>query len=267
MWTSAAATITFSADADAAGHRLLLMRTVLVILAVLVFTPFYASVILVAALFRVRPGERSIYAWAPREWSRRICAAAGAKVITHGFERFRDPAPVVLLANHGSWFDVFALCSTLPRYAFVAKAELGEIPLFGRASRIVGQIFIERSNRKAAFAEYEKAAVRIREGTTVVIFPEGSRGTEPTVRPFKKGPFVLAIASGVPIVPILIHGSYDVHHKGSKRIRSHDIHLHALDEVPTAGLTYDDRDALARRVHERLRVAQRTLYGLESAPW
>jgi 1-acyl-sn-glycerol-3-phosphate acyltransferase len=243
------------------------MRTALALAAVLLLTPYYAGLILLASLAGVKPREGNVYWWAPRIWSRRICRAAGAQVVTHGLERISDASPRILVSNHVSWFDVWALCGVLPRYAFVAKAELGRIPLFGRAAKVVGQVFIERANRKAAFAEYEKAAARIREGTTVVIFPEGTRGTDYALRPFKKGPFVLAIASAAPIVPLLIHGSMEVHKKDTFRVHKHDIHIHVLDPIPTAGLTYDDRDALAGRVYEAMSRAQKELYGIESPRW
>ena len=84
----------------------------------------------------------------------------------------------------------------LPRYKFVAKAELFKVPIFGRAMRAAGMIEIQRDNRKAAFGAYDVAAERIRDGNSVVVFPEGTRGHAYPLRPFKKGPFVLAIAAG-----------------------------------------------------------------------
>src|SRR5207249_2699146 len=95
-----------------------------------------------------------------------------------------------------SWFDVPALAKILPRYKFVAKAELFKVPIFGRGMRIVGMIEIQRENRKAAFGAYDVAAEKIRSGSSVIVFPEGTRGHAYPLRPFKKGPFVLAIAAG-----------------------------------------------------------------------
>ena len=140
------------------------------------------------------------------------------------------------------------------------------MPLFGGAARAVGTIPIERENRKAAFQSYEEAAVRIRDGRSVVVFPEGTRGWTYEMRPFKKGTFVLAIAAGVPVVPTLIHGTVEVLPRGSFWLRAGRVDVHLLEPVPTAGLTYDDRDRLARDVYARLADAQRALYGVESPP-
>ncbi len=91
------------------------------------------------------------------------------------------------------------------------------MPLFGRAAGEVAAIYIERNNRKAAFSAYEEAAERIKGGLNVVVFPEGTRGRTYELRPFKKGPFVLAIAAQVPIVPVITWGSKEVQAKGEIR--------------------------------------------------
>jgi len=241
------------------------IRTALVLAAFLVFTPWYAALIIGASLLGVPYREGSVLAWGPRAWSRKICWAAGVRVETHGnFGLITSPAPRVIVANHVSWFDVFALASVLPRFAFVAKAELRKIPLFGPSAEASGQVFIERANRKAAFAEYEKAAERIGEGTTVVIFPEGTRGSDYPLRRFKKGPFVLAISAQAPVVPVLVHGSIEVLKKGDYRVRAGVIHIHVLDPIPTTGMTYDERDKLARLTYAAMARAQEELYGIRS---
>ncbi len=243
------------------------MRTFIVWTGLLVLTPFYATVTWVAALLGVKDREGSIYRRAPKAWARALCRLAGVRVVVHGMERLHDGTPRILMANHISLFDVFALAAVLPRMVFVAKAELGRIPIFGRGARAAGQLFIERGNRKAAFAAYEVAAARIRDGATVIVFPEGTRGASRELRPFKKGPFVLAISAGVPIVPVLIHGAFEVQRKGSLRVEPGEIHLHFLDDIATGGLTYEHRDQLAQKVHAVMRREQHTRYGVESPPW
>lgn len=239
-----------------------MIRTAFVIGVLLVITPIYAVIILGSALLRIPYRDGGVFWWAPSQWCRIVCWAAGAKVITHGYEKIVDRTGRILAANHNSWFDVFALASTLPRYAFVAKAELAKIPLWGASARATGQVFIERDNRKAAFAIYEDAAKRIREGTTVVIFPEGTRGHDYRLRHFKKGPFVLAIAAQAPVYPVVVHGSIEVLGKGSWRVKSNDVHVHVLEPISTTGMTYDDRDVLAGKVHAAMAVALKELYGV-----
>ncbi|MEW5918240.1 MAG: lysophospholipid acyltransferase family protein, partial [Gemmatimonadota bacterium] len=127
-----------------------------------------------------------------------------------------------------------------------------------------GMIAIERENRKAAFASYDLAAAQIRRGASVVVFPEGTRGHSYALRPFKKGPFVLGIAAQVPLVPCIIHGTMAIQPKGSFRVRSGEVDVHFLEPIPTAGLTYDDRDQLARETSQRMTDALHREYGITS---
>jgi 1-acyl-sn-glycerol-3-phosphate acyltransferase len=189
--------------------------------------------------------------------------AGGVQVRVHGAERIGNGRePRIFASNHVSWYDVFVLAATLPRYAFVAKAELLRIPIFGPGARAVGTVPIERDNRKSAFASYEAAAVQVRAGRPIIVFPEGTRGRAYALRPFKKGPFVLAIAAQVPVVPMIVYGTMAIMPKGSWRIRPGVVDLHLLEPVPTAGLTYDDRDTLSATVHDRMAELLERQYGV-----
>src|SRR5512133_2143164 len=240
------------------------MRTVLVFLTLITMTPFFGLMVIIAALVGVKDAEGSIYDHAPRWWARCLVSAAGIRVRLHNEGRMRTGAPRIYVSNHISWFDVLTLAAVLPRYKFVGKAELFKIPLFGRAAHAAGMIAIQRDNRKSAFESYRVAAERIRAGASVVVFPEGTRGRSYALRPFKKGPFVLAVAAGVPIVPAIIHGTIEVLPRGSFWVRSRAIDVHFLDPVPTAGLEYEDRDRLMRAVYERMAAGFKKIYGVES---
>lgn len=229
------------------------LRTVFTVLVAVVLTVVFATIVLVAALLRVPDaGPRGLYARIPRAWSRAILWAAGVRVRLHGLERLRAGGPFIFTSNHVSLFDIPALVSVLPRHYFVAKAELFRIPVFGAGIRAVGTIPIERENRKAAFVAYDVAAERIRRGASVIVFPEGTRGTSYPIRPFRKGPFVLAVKAGVPVVPCVVHGTIEVLPKKSLRIHPGTVDVHVLEPVPTAELDYDDRDALAHAVRDRM---------------
>jgi 1-acyl-sn-glycerol-3-phosphate acyltransferase len=165
-----------------------------------------------------------------------------------------------------SWYDIPALGFFLPRAKFVAKAELFKIPVLGAAMRSVGMVPIERANRRAAFGAYDEASRRIRDGNSVIVFAEGTRGDEYPLRPFKKGPFVLAINAGAPIVPVLIYGAREVIRRGSVWVHPVKIHVHLLEPVAVEGYDYDERDALAEKVRSRIAEALESLYGIESPP-
>ncbi|MGI8510553.1 MAG: lysophospholipid acyltransferase family protein [Gemmatimonadaceae bacterium] len=237
-----------------------ILRTILTMLIILVLTVVMVALLLVAVLLRVphRPG--SMYERLPRFWSSAILWSAGVKLRVHGRDRVKQGGPFIFTSNHVSLFDIPALVVTLPPHYFVAKAELFKIPVFGPGIRAVGAIPIRRDNQKAALGAYDTAVDRVRAGASVVVFPEGTRGTSYPVRPFKKGPFVFALNAGVPIVPCLVHGTIEVLPKNSIWLHAGGIDIHILEPIPTAGMTYRDRDALALQVHDRMAEAMKTLY-------
>lgn len=242
------------------------MRTLIAAPALLLLTIVFGSIVIVAQALGVPDGAGSIYEKCARWWAQGMLLASGTKVVLHGAERMRTGEARIFVANHVSWYDVLVLVATLPRYSFVAKAEIFRVPLFGPAARAVGTIPIQRENRKAAFASYEEAAERMKGGRNVVVYPEGTRGSGYALRPFKKGPFVLAIASGAPIVPTLLHGTIEVLPRGSLWLRGGTVHVHFLEPIPTAGLSYEERDGLARRVHAAMAAELESRYGVRSTP-
>jgi 1-acyl-sn-glycerol-3-phosphate acyltransferase len=241
-------------------------RTILLYSTAAVATFFLGGTVIVAALLGVKNKPGGVYDKIPRWWSAAVLWAAGIKVRVHGMENARSGEPHIFASNHVSWFDVPALARVLPRYKFVAKAELFKVPIFGGGMRAVGMIEIQRDNRKAAFGAYEVAAERIRAGNSVVVFPEGTRGHAYPLRPFKKGPFVLAIAAGVPIVPIIVHGTIEVMRKGSFWAHPGTIDIHLLEPVNTSGVDYDHREALMQTVRTRMASAMKELYGVDALP-
>ena len=242
------------------------LRTILLFVTAFVATFVIGSSVIVAAMFGVKDKPGGIFEKAPRWWSAAVLWAAGIKIRVHGKQNLAGDAPRIFASNHVSWFDVPALARILPRYKFVAKAELFKVPIFGKGMRAAGMIELQRENRKAAFGAYEVAAERIRAGNSVVVFPEGTRGHEYPLRPFKKGPFVLAIAAGVPIVPIVVHGTIEIMPKGSLWAHPGTIDVHLLEPVSTTGVDYDHREALMQAVRTRMADAMRKLYGIEPLP-
>jgi len=240
------------------------MRSVLVFLTLMTMTPIIGLIVIVAALFGVQDREGSIYDKAPRWWASCLVWAAGVRIRLHNAERMQTGSPRIFVSNHVSWYDVLTLASVLPRYKFVGKAELFKIPIFGRAAHAAGMVAIQRDNRKSAFESYRVAAERIRAGASVVVFPEGTRGKTYALRTFKKGPFVLAVAAGVPIVPVIVHGTIEVMPRDTFRVRSRVVDIHFLEPIDASGLTYEDRNRLSRAAWDRMAAAMRELYGVDS---
>ena len=238
------------------------MRTILTIAAVWFATILLAPIAVIGRLLGLNDGEHGVAQWCMRTWAKSMCVAAGVKVVVHNPERILPGRGAVYACNHVSWFDVFSIASVLPRYTFIAKAELRKLPIFGFGAEAAGVVFLARDNRKAAFESYQGAAKEVTAGKNVVVFPEGTRGKDYSLRPFKKGPFVLAIAAQAPVVPVLVYGAREVMPKGTLRVQSNTVHVHFLEAVDTTGLTYDRRHQLMRVVWGRIEACLRSEYGI-----
>jgi len=225
------------------------MRTLWWILVLVPSTIVHALGVIAAALLGVERRPGGVYDWGTADWSRQLLRAAGTPVEVHGLERVPPNQPVVYASNHTSMFDIWALSATLPGSTrFVAKQELGRVPLVGVAMQRAGHVLIDRFNRARAFEAYDKAAQVIRSGISAIVFPEGTRSRTGELLPFKRAPFGLAIAAGVPVVPVYVHGTYRILPKGSIRLRPMPIRIEIGDPIPTTGLQLAEREVLSDRV-------------------
>jgi 1-acyl-sn-glycerol-3-phosphate acyltransferase len=243
-----------------------MIRTAFTLLVFVIFTIISGLMGLVGALLNLRDGVGSVFDYAMRLWGTMATWASGVKLVVHGRENLGG-AQHIIVSNHMSQHDILVLASILKNLKFVAKNELSRVPFFGRAAASVGTVYIERQNRKSSFDSYRQAAEKIREGACVVVFAEGSRGDTYSLRPFKKGPFVLAVHVHAPIVPVVIHGTREVHPKGTIRVTAGRVDVHFLEPIPTEGLTYEDRNTLAKTVYDRMAALLVAEYGVESPHW
>ena len=238
------------------------MRTLLAGLTVAVMTILLAPVAVAAHVLGIVPEERHVQQWCMRTWARSICFVAGARVVLHGREHVDESGGVVYASNHVSWFDIFAMAAVLPRYTFVAKDELRRIPIFGWGAEGEGVVFLSRENRKSAFEAYQNVAAEIARGRSVVVCPEGTRGDDYHLRPFKKGPFVLAIAAKAPVVPTVVHGAREVMRRGAWTVSPGTIDVHLLPPVETTGYDYEHRNVLMERVWDAMAETMREEYSV-----
>ena len=234
-----------------------MIRTLWYYIVLFFTTILHASAAIIGGLFHVKHRVGGVYDWSSTDWSRDILSAAGTPVVASGLEHIPRDQPVMYASNHSSMFDVWALFATLPgSVRFVAKRELFRIPILGRAMRAVGHVPIDRAARKSAFEAYDEAARMIRGGTSVLVFPEGTRSPTGELLPFKNAPFGLAIAAQVPIVPVYVHHTFEILPKGAWRLRPQPIRLVVGPPIPTAGLRPENRERLREEVRAAMVALQ-----------
>jgi len=182
-------------------------------------------------------------------WVRINLAVLGVTVRVHRLAPLDPATPYVFMSNHRSQYDILANVEALPEFQlrWVAKRELLRVPVFGWALRHTGHIIIDRGDHEQAVASLRVGGQRMRsEGFSVVIFPEGTRSRlgEPML-PFKKGGFMLALETGIPIVPIVVKGSGELLPSGSWQARGGTVDVVVGAPIATAGA---ERDDVMRRV-------------------
>jgi 1-acyl-sn-glycerol-3-phosphate acyltransferase len=193
--------------------------------------------------------------------------AAGVKVVVENAERLQGSGPRVLVANHESWFDVFALCAHLPFYRFAIKKELEKVFLWGPAWLACGHISVDRHNRQAAIQSIERANRMSgdQKSMVIVFFAEGTRSATGALLPFKKGAFVLALQLGVPVIPVAVIGGRQVMPKHGFKIRPGTMRLVVGEPIPVDDLSFEDRDVLLDRSRDAI-VEMRGGEGPTAAP-
>jgi 1-acyl-sn-glycerol-3-phosphate acyltransferase len=184
-------------------------------------------------------------------WGRSMMAAAGASHTALGLEHLPE-GNVVFVCNHQSYYDVILFFSYVRKHTrWVAKRELFKIPIFGQTMRLAGNIPVDRDGSESDKSRLSEAVRAVRERVSVMFFPEGTRNSDGTLKPFKKGAAVFAIQAGVPIVPMAVSGTRLILPKGSLGIRWGKRTALVIGEpIPTEGLTVDDREALTHRLEQ-----------------
>ena len=186
-----------------------------------------------------------------RIWSRSILWSAGVKIIVEGLENINPNTSYVVMGNHQSHFDVPAIFSIVKNLTirFFTKKELFAIPLFGWAMKSAGMIKIDRSNRSQAIKSMSRAVNKIKEkGTSLVVFPEGTRSSDGEVHEFKKGGFVIAIKGEIPILPVSISGSRFILMKHTLRIDPGLIKIVFDKPIETKDLGQENKSNLMLKV-------------------
>lgn len=218
-----------------------------------------------AVLFR--PFGRDMPLVMARIWSRPLLWLGLARL---QIERTADidwSKPHIYLMNHQSMLDIpVAFLAVRAPLRFIAKRSLARVPFLGWYMRATGMIFVDRGRTAQAIASLQAAGAKIRDGASIIAFPEGTRSKDGAIHAFKKGTFVVAIEAQVPIVPMAIHGASDVLPRDGFQVRPGKIRVKVGAPIPTAGLRMEDRDALMQRARAEIVRLHREIGGPGSAP-
>lgn len=186
-------------------------------------------------------------------WGKLCLLINGVHLKIEGLDHLHKDGPYIFMSNHQGSYDIFSILGYLPfQFKWLAKKELFAIPVLGWGMTAVGYISIDRAGTRETVEAMNKAARKIRQGMSMVIFPEGSRSPDGSIQPFKKGGFTLAIKSKVPIVPVAIAGSREIIPKDQWTVSPGDIRIQIGQPIETEHCSMKDRNSLMERVREAI---------------
>lgn len=197
----------------------------------------------------------SLYIWVFPPWS----------VTVEGREKIDPGKTYVIVSNHQSMVDILAAFTLFTHFKWVSKAELFRIPLIGWNMFLNRYVRLERGRNKSIRKMYAACEYHLRNGSSVYLFPEGTRSPTGKMREFKEGAFVLAKRLNVPILPMVINGSKNALPKDSLNFHGKtQVHLEVLDEVPPSD--FEEMSTTELRTHVRELIRARVAEEIQEAP-
>lgn len=187
-----------------------------------------------------------------RGWSRAWLIASGTKLSIEGREHIDPLRSYVVVANHQSSLDIMScfLAVRLP-IRYLAKKELFKIPFLAQGMRAVGIIEVDRAARGVIHQELNRQAKELLDKQrSLIIFPEGTRPRDGSMKPFKKGAFTMAVTGGLPILPVSIHGTYEAFRPGSPWVRGGTARVIIDPPIETEDLSPSDTGTLRDQAYQ-----------------
>jgi 1-acyl-sn-glycerol-3-phosphate acyltransferase len=218
---------------------------------VLLLAPVLTGLVSIVAIIMILIFRRSAadVQFLPRALGRIIARLSAVSVSMSGADLLEQGRPYIFAANHQSQFDIFVLQGYLGcDFRWLAKLELFKIPVFGKAMQLAGYIPVDRAHGRKALKSLDEAAQRIADGTSVIIFPEGTRSPDGQLGQFKAGTMVLAIKAGVPVVPVAIVGTHRILPKGRLLVRPGRVEIRVGAPIATSEYTVKQKQELAERL-------------------
>lgn len=199
------------------------------------------------------PGSRRLTFLMSRCWSWIVIKSMRLTFSLYGADKAVPGQSYIITPNHQSNADILGLLLILPLpFRWVVKKELLRIPLFGWALARTGAISLNRADRSQSVQSLQKGTQQIDQGWSVLIYPEGTRSVDGHLLPFKKGAFMMAVQTGIPILPVTSNGAHEVMPKKSILFRPGHITVTLGDPIETQGLTEKDVPELMQRTHDAI---------------
>jgi len=221
-------------------------------------TIFLGTMIIIVSTFGAPNLASRVLATA---WARLNSAVSIMSVRHKGKENLDPSRSYVIVSNHQSLYDIYVLYGFLGvDIKWVMKQELLAVPVLGAACAAMGHIMIDRGNTEAALESINSARSRIVDGVSVVFFPEGTRSRNGELKPFKKGAFRFALEMGLPILPVVIHGTKDVLPSDTIDLMPGQATIEILPAIETAtlsnaGVSSEALTELSGKVHDQIGLA------------
>ncbi|MFQ9977760.1 lysophospholipid acyltransferase family protein [Clostridium cadaveris] len=178
-------------------------------------------------------------------WAKIQLKVSGAKINVHGLENIPKDIPVLFISNHQSNFDINLFMSLIDKpKGYISKIEMKKIPIISTWMKYIHCVFMDRSSLKKSAAAIIEGVNILKNGYSLVIFPEGTRSKGDAMGEFKAGSFKLATKAKVPIVPVTIKGSYKLMEANNNRIRPAEVDLYIHPMIETSTLTKEEEKQL-----------------------
>ena len=191
-------------------------------------------------------GDRFWGYWPAHIWSRIICALVFVRVKVEGREKIDKKTSYVFVANHQGAFDIWAIYGFLNHnFKWLMKKSLENIFMVGYACKLAGHVFVDQNNLTSIRETIAEARSKLKDGMSLVIFPEGTRSHDGSMTEFKRGAFMLAGEFSVPVVPITIDGAFKVMPRSSYNINPGTIRMIIHDPIKPEDGKFNTRKLMA----------------------
>ncbi len=197
-----------------------------------------------------------------RLWSLLNVFLSGTRMEIHGKEKIEKGRAYIVMSNHQSLFDVWALIGMLPlQIRWIVKSEIRKVPVFGYTLGRMGQVYIDRQRRQDAYLSLKAAVWKIKKGTSLVIFPEGTRSVDGRLLKFHYGGAIMALRSGVPILPVTVNGGRFVLPKHTLSLRPGRIQIIIGDTIDPRTFAKNGKNELMATVKSAIEKNLNLEYG------